>query len=77
MQNNMTINEQKEAAAKQICLYIADQIESKKLDLLGASKLMHFLVTGMEGAEDSEELQKLTQEVKQLWPSLPTFNLVT
>lgn len=71
----MTLDDQKEATAKAICLYVADQIESKKVDMKGASRLMSFLVSGMEGAENSADLKKLPGEVKQIWASLPAFHL--
>lgn len=71
----INLDEQKETVAKQSCLYVADQIKGDKIKMVEAAKLMHFLATGVEGAESEEELKNLTQEVKQLWPTLPTFNL--
>ena len=71
----MSIDEQKEAAAKAICLYVADQIEGNKLKMLDAAKLIRFLISGMEGAGTSDELKQLPEEAKLLWPELPAISL--
>ena len=74
---NLMINleEQKEKVAKQSCLYVADLIEGGSVKMLEAAKLLHFLVTGVEGAENEDDLKKLPVEVKQMWPTFSVFNL--
>ena len=71
----MTLDEQKEVVAKQSCLFVADQLESKKLNIADSMKLLNFLVSGFEGAGSEEDLKKLPGEVKQLYPTLPSFAL--
>jgi len=71
----INLEEQKEKVAKQSCLYVADLIEGGSVKMLEAAKLLHFLVTGVEGAENEDDLKKLPVEVKQMWPTFSVFNL--
>lgn len=69
------LEEQKEKVAKQGCLYVANLIEGGNIKMLEAAKLLHFFVTGIEGAENEDDLKKLPAEVKQMWPLFPVLNL--
>ena len=69
------LEQQKEVVAKTVCLYVADQIKENRLKMLDVGKLMNFLISGVEGAGSMEDLKKLPEEVKSLWPNLPSFGL--
>ena len=71
----MILNEEKEATAKAVCLFVAEQIENKNIDIKTAAQLMSLLVSGIQEAKNTDDLQKLPSRVKQFSPSLPALIL--
>lgn len=70
----MTLDEQKEVVAKNICSYVADLIKSSEVKTVEAAYVMNFLVTRMEKATDESALKSIALELKQEWPTLHEFN---
>lgn len=71
----MILDELKEKTAKKICLYLADLIDKGGVKMVEIAKVSHFLITGVEGAEDKEELKNLETEMKEVYPNLPAFSV--
>lgn len=71
----MILNKEKEATAKTVCLFVAEQIENKNIDIKTAAQLMSLLISGIEGAESIGDLKELPIKVKQAWPLLPDIIL--
>jgi hypothetical protein len=67
------LEEKQEIVAKNALHYIASLLEQNKVSIKISLGLMQFLGSGVEGAENEDELRKLKADVKAIYPSLPEF----
>jgi hypothetical protein len=70
----INLDEQKETVSKKACLYVANQLETGKLKMVEAVKILLFLINGIESAKMEGQLKNLTQEIGKTWIALPAFN---
>ena len=69
----MTLDEQKELIAKQVCLYSADLLELRDIKTEEILSAMKFLNMSIEFASRKEDLVKIKDNLKEFYPSLPVF----
>lgn len=71
----MTIDEQKESVAKQICLYLADLLGNNTIKTETILDVAKFLNMGVESAKEKKDLTGITDGLKISFPNLPSFEL--
>ncbi len=70
----MSIDEQKEAAAKKAMHFAADLLEQKKIKILESFDVLRFLGVAIEAASDEAELKKVEADFQGIFPKLPAFS---
>ena len=71
----MSFEDQKEAASKAICLYVADLLEKPETRLAVAAEVMNVLVAGMVKAKQEGDFKVLEVDFKNNYPKLPAFSV--
>ena len=71
----MTLDEQKDATVKAICLYVADLLEKENIKMIDAGKIIAFLIGSVEEAKTVEDIHAVSAKAKEFWPSLPAFQV--
>jgi hypothetical protein len=69
----MSLDEQKETAAKQACLYTSSLLQSGTFPIEDVLKLTSFLSVTIEAAKQGQDLAGLKAEVSKMFPSFPAF----
>ena len=72
----MTLDAEKDNAAKTFCLLVADQLETKKIAAQDAMNMMLLFGTGLQAAHSPEELRKYCEEdLKSKYPQFSKFTI--
>lgn len=71
----MTLDEQKEVTAKAICFYVADLLEKNQIKMAESAKVLSFLISRAEGAQDAEDLKEVETEFREEYSILPPFTI--